>query len=50
MLLVHGDADPLVPLAQSEVLLAALEKAGVNATLYVVKGVGTAGFAIRRCR
>lgn len=44
MLLVHGDADPLVPLAQSETLLAALKKAGVDASLYVVKGGGHGGF------
>jgi dipeptidyl aminopeptidase/acylaminoacyl peptidase len=44
MLLVHGDADPLVPLAQSETLLAALKKAGVDASLYVVKGAGHGGF------
>jgi acetyl esterase/lipase len=40
MLIVHGDADPLVPLQQSQELLAALKQAGVNATLHVVKGGG----------
>lgn len=40
MLLVHGDADPLVPWKQSEDLCAALKKAGANATLYIVKGGG----------
>jgi acetyl esterase/lipase len=37
-LIVHGDRDDLVPLRQSELLHAALKAAGVNATLYVVKG------------
>ncbi len=40
MLLVHGDADPLVPHQQSEELYAALQKAGVEATLHIVKGGG----------
>jgi acetyl esterase/lipase len=40
MLLVHGDADPLVPHQQSEILFAALKKAGVEATLHLVKGGG----------
>jgi acetyl esterase/lipase len=39
-LIMHGDKDMLVPLHQSELLLDALKKAGVNATLYVVKGGG----------
>lgn len=43
-LIVHGDSDPLVPLPQSETLLAALKKAGVDAELYVVKGGGHGGF------
>ena len=43
-LIVHGDQDPLVPVAQSEVFLAALKKAGVEADLYVVKGGGHGGF------
>jgi acetyl esterase/lipase len=37
-LLIHGDADPVVPLQQSEVMLAALKKAGVPAELLVKKG------------
>jgi acetyl esterase/lipase len=37
-LIVHGDADPLVPLQQSEVMLAALKKANVPAELIVKKG------------
>ena len=43
-LIVHGDADPLVPLAQSEAFLAALNRSGVEASLYVVKGGGHGGF------
>ena len=39
-LLIHGDADPLVPLQQSEVMLAALKKAGVQAELIVKPGGG----------
>ncbi|MBL8295365.1 MAG: alpha/beta hydrolase [Bryobacterales bacterium] len=39
-LIVHGDQDPLVPLHQSKLLEAALGKAGVSATLYVVSGAG----------
>lgn len=39
-LLIHGDADPVVPLQQSEVMLAALKKAGVPAELIVKKGGG----------
>jgi dipeptidyl aminopeptidase/acylaminoacyl peptidase len=37
---MHGDADPLVPLGQSERFYEALKKAGVDATLHVVKGAG----------
>lgn len=43
-LIVHGDADPLVPLRQSENLQTALQKNRVEATLYVVKGGGHGGF------
>jgi acetyl esterase/lipase len=39
-LIMHGDKDPLVPLSQSEILSEALKKAGVDATLHVVKGGG----------
>ncbi len=39
-LLIHGDADFLVPLQQSEVMLDALKKAGVPAELIVKKGGG----------
>src|SRR5262245_40335900 len=46
-LILHGDADPLVPLGQSELLHAALKKAGVPSELVVIKGGGHggAGFA-----
>ena len=37
-LIMHGDRDNLVPLAQSEKLAAALKRAGVEATLVVLKG------------
>lgn len=39
-LLIHGDADPVVPLQQSERLLEELKKAGVPAELVVKKGGG----------
>jgi acetyl esterase/lipase len=39
-LLVHGDADPVVPHQQSEVLAAALAGAGVEARLETVPGAG----------
>jgi acetyl esterase/lipase len=39
-LIIHGDADPTVPLSQSEKLLAALKQAGVPAELIVKKGGG----------
>lgn len=37
-LLVHGDADPIVPLQQSQIMLESLRKAGVPAELVVKKG------------
>jgi acetyl esterase/lipase len=40
MLIVHGDADPLVPVQQSETFHEALEKAGVKSKLHIVKGGG----------
>jgi len=43
-LIVHGDKDPLVPHNQSELLLAALQKANVEAKLYTVKDGGHGGF------
>ena len=46
-LIMHGDKDNVVPLAQSEVLATALKKAGAEVTLVVVKdnGHGGPGFA-----
>jgi acetyl esterase/lipase len=38
-LFLHGDADELVPLQQSEVMVASLQKAGVPAKLIVWQGV-----------
>lgn len=43
-LICHGDADPLVPHQQSELLEAALKKAGVPVTFYTVKGGSHGGF------
>jgi acetyl esterase/lipase len=42
-LILHGDADPLVPLAQSELLVAALKKVGAEVELVVIKGGGHGG-------
>lgn len=39
-LLIHGDADPVVPLQQSERMVDALKKAGVSAELIVKPGGG----------
>lgn len=39
-LIMHGDQDPLVPLAQSELLRDALAEAGVEVTFEVVEGAG----------
>jgi acetyl esterase/lipase len=39
-LIMHGDRDPLVPLEQSELLAAALKRAGVPVTMKVVAGRG----------
>jgi len=38
MLIVHGDADRIVPIEHAQALAAALKKAGVPVELYVVKG------------
>ncbi len=43
-LIIHGDSDPLVPRHQSELLEAALKKAGVPVMFYTVKGGGHGGF------
>lgn len=42
-LIMHGDADEIVMLSQSESLHGALKRAGVDATLNVVKGAGHFG-------
>ncbi len=39
-LILHGDADDVVPIGQSEILHAALKKGGVDSTFHVVKGAG----------
>lgn len=39
-LLIHGDSDPLVPIQQSEIMLAKLKAAGVTAELHVKQGGG----------
>jgi acetyl esterase/lipase len=39
-LIVHGTADMTVPFAQSEILAAALKKAGVEVTMVAVDGAG----------
>jgi acetyl esterase/lipase len=38
LLLIHGDADPVVPLQQSEVMVEAYKKAGVPVELVIKKG------------
>jgi len=38
--IAHGDADNIVPHHQSELLLVALQKAGIPATIYTVSGAG----------
>jgi acetyl esterase/lipase len=43
-LIVHGDADPIVPYNQSEILRDALVKAGMGVTFYTVRGGGHGGF------
>jgi acetyl esterase/lipase len=43
LLIVHGDKDPLVPLNQSEALVEAMKKSGVEAKLVVIKNGGHGG-------
>lgn len=43
-LIIHGDADPLVPYGQSGLLVEALEKVGADVTFYTVQGGGHGGF------
>ncbi|MBQ8087865.1 MAG: alpha/beta hydrolase [Clostridia bacterium] len=40
MLIIHGDADPLVPLSESEALYEALQRCGVRSELCILKGAG----------
>ena len=46
-LLIHGDADPLVPLQQSQAMLAALKAKGVPAELIVKPGGGHPWLTLR---
>jgi acetyl esterase/lipase len=39
-LIVHGDADPTVPIHQSQLLFEALKKAGVSVHFHTIKGAG----------
>ncbi|MCX7885842.1 MAG: alpha/beta hydrolase, partial [Verrucomicrobiae bacterium] len=39
-LIVHGDADPVVPIHQSKLLFEALKKAGVPVRFHTIKGAG----------
>jgi acetyl esterase/lipase len=39
-LIVHGDADPVVPIHQSQLLFDALKKAGVSVRFHTIKGAG----------
>jgi dipeptidyl aminopeptidase/acylaminoacyl peptidase len=45
-LIMHGDKDDFVPIAQSEELDAALKKAGVEVTFQTITGAGH-GFGIK---
>ena len=40
MLIMHGDADPLVPVSQSQMLADALKKSGVKSELIILPGIG----------
>ena len=42
-LIIHGDADQLVPIQQAELIVDKLKKAGVEAKLVVKTGAATAG-------
>jgi acetyl esterase/lipase len=42
-LIMHGEKDPVVPLAQSQTFADALKKAGVHVTMHVVPGAGHGG-------
>jgi dipeptidyl aminopeptidase/acylaminoacyl peptidase len=42
-LIIHGDADALVPIQQAEVMVARLKESGVPCELVVRKGAGHGG-------
>jgi dipeptidyl aminopeptidase/acylaminoacyl peptidase len=42
-LIMHGTKDPTVPFSQSELLVEALKKAGVEVTLVPLEGAGHGG-------
>jgi acetyl esterase/lipase len=44
-LVIHGDADPLVPYGQSVIFVEALRQANVPVTFYTVTGGGHGGFS-----
>jgi acetyl esterase/lipase len=46
-LIMHGDRDTTVPLAQSQTFAEALRRAGVDVTFMIVKGAGHGGAAFR---
>jgi acetyl esterase/lipase len=46
-LIQHGDADPLVPMEQSEILLEALQAAGARVEMDVLRGAGHGGPAFQ---
>ncbi len=43
-LIIHGDADPLVPHGQSQLLVEALQRQAISATLHTIEGGGHGGF------
>ena len=47
-LIVHGDADPLVPHHQSELLEAALRQAGIPVKLITIPGGPHGGATVRQ--
>jgi acetyl esterase/lipase len=49
-LIIHGNADPTVPYAQSTVFQKRLKEAGVEATLITIEGGGHGGFRNRKMR
>jgi acetyl esterase/lipase len=47
-LIIHGDADKLVPLQQSELMVEKLKKAGVETNLVIKKGAGHGWFGLEK--